>query len=166
MLKSILLGGAMLLAIPALAQTTGTTGVAQSGTATTTNDHDPTMDDSDTAAGNVNATVSTQVNGGTTSASTGVGVSTQTNSHQGMNHGAQGTMTHQGMNHGTQGTTTTTHQGMNHGTMSGQTGTTGTTGTTGAYTGVGGPYTPRSYPICSRTITDSCMQAPGRRSRR
>ena len=33
------------------------------------------------------------------------------------------------------------------------------------YTGMGGPAEGRDYPMCSRTVTDSCMQAPGRRSR-
>ena len=138
MLKSILLGGAMLLAMPALAQTANTS-TGQSGTATTTNDHDPTMEDSQTAAGTANATVSTQVNGGTTSASTGVGRQGNATEHQGMNHG-----------------TMPGHQGMNHGT--GMTAAPGTMTTSTAAT--------RDYPICSRTVTDSCRQVATRRTRR
>ena len=163
MVRTILLGGAMLLAIPALAQTTGDpTGAAQSGTPTTTNDHDPTMDE---AATDVNAGVSTQVNSGTTTPTTGVTTHGNATTHQGMDHSnmpAHGTAT-------THGTTTA------HGTATGTMETTGSTGwsstttaTTGATTGaaVGGPYVPRDYPMCSRTVTDSCIQAPGRRTRR
>src|SRR4051794_12302838 len=77
MLKPLLFGSAMLLALPALAQTTsstgGGTGAGQTGSATgtTTNDHDPTM-----SGDNVQATgtsgMGSQVNGGTTSSSTGL----------------------------------------------------------------------------------------------
>jgi hypothetical protein len=144
MLRPILLGGFVLLAIPALAQTTDKAGGSpvQSGTPTTTNDHDPTTDDE--AAGTINPTVSTQVNSGTTSAAAGVGV-------------------------GTQGRTTT-HQGIDHGTMThqGQAAVSGT-GTVNATTGAGTVAAtvvsaqPRNYPMCSRTITDSCMQVEGRR---
>jgi hypothetical protein len=141
MLKPILLGSALLLSIPALAQTTG--GTAGQGTATTTNDHDPTMEDDATAQGTANATVATQVNGGTTSASTNTGAGADApgtmndqpmqngtaTSHQGMNHGtaAQGTTGHSGMNHGTASQGTTGHSGMNHGTAASQ-GATGHSG--------------------------------------
>jgi hypothetical protein len=180
MLKPILLGSALLLSIPALAQTTGgTAGTQGSGTATTTNDHDPTMEDDGTAEGTANATVSTQVNGGTTSASTTAGTGAGTGadqpgtmndqpmqngtatSHQGMDHGTattQGTTGHQGMNHGTATTQGTTgqgaagHTGMDHGTAT-------TQGSMSTQTGMGGPdQAARNYPPCSRTVTDSCIQ--------
>jgi hypothetical protein len=93
MLKPILLGSAMLIAIPAIGQTTAGTG--GQATATTTNDHDPTMDDAMAAEGTTS--VSTQVNGGVNTPSTGVstgmsdaGMTAQDgmSSHAGMDHGS------------------------------------------------------------------------------
>jgi hypothetical protein len=169
MLKTILLGGAMLLAIPALAQTTGTAGSQDSGTATTTNDHDPTVEEDDVVEGTT-TTVTTQVDGGVNS-SAGVataadqpgtmndkpmhdGVATS-HSDTGAGRTAEGATSHGTMNHGTATTgTATSHGTMNHGTATGT-------------TGVGGPYTAaKSYPPCSRTVTDSCIQTYERGRRR
>jgi hypothetical protein len=36
------------------------------------------------------------------------------------------------------------------------------TGGANGYAGVGGPADTRNYPMCSRTVTDSCMQPRGR----
>ena len=141
MLKQILLGSAMLMAIPAIAQTTGQTG-AQT---TTTQDHDPTMDDDATTNADSDGTVSTQVNGGVNTTTTGtVPAQSGTAGQSGMNHGT--------MNHGT----------MNHGTMNH-----GAAGTAGAMAGTGGPARAAgNYPPCSRTVTDSCIQTNERGRRR
>ena len=156
MLKPLMLGGAMLLAIPALAQTTGSDSSVQSGTSTTTNDHDPMMEDGTMGTGTADANVSTQVNSGTTT-TTGAAVGTQGSADQGMGQGmGQGTMTGQT---GASGTMSTPGQG-----SAGWSGTAASG--TGTYTGVGGPSAPRDYPRCSATVRDSCTQVPGRRSRR
>jgi hypothetical protein len=104
MLKSVLLGGAMLLALPALAQTASSTatGAAQSGPATTTSDQDPALDDP-TVGGSANTPVSAQVDG-----NVAVGAVASP--------------------------------------------------TAPAQAGIGGPEAPRDYPVCSRTVTDSCLQ--------
>jgi len=159
MLKTILLGSALLFAIPALAQTNGT---QDSGTATTTNDHDPTMEDDGAAEGTTNAGVSTQVNGGMTSSSTGTGTgaaATQAESHDAINHG--------NMDHGTAAGTTSGGT-MSAGTMSGGT-MSGANGAQsgGASAGAGGRMAAAGdYPACSRTRTDSCVQTNERGRRR
>jgi hypothetical protein len=98
------------------------------------------------------ATVGTQANGGIISSQTSTGADSDA-----------------------QGTTGTNHQGMNHGTT-GQTGTiTGGTMTGGASGGAmsggtmsgGAMQGAQSYPPCSRTVTDSCIQTNERgRARR
>jgi len=136
MLKPLLFGTAMIFALPALAQTTSTTGgTSMSQTGTTTNDHDPTMtNDTAQPAG---TTMGSQVNGGTMDSSTGMRT-----------------------------TTTTTTTGSDWGTGSAAGTASGTTGSTGAYTGQGGPDTGmKSYPPCTRTRTDSCTQMGGRHRR-
>jgi hypothetical protein len=180
MMKPILLGSALLFAIPALAQTTG--GTQGSGTATTTSDHDPTMEADDAGVEGA-ATTTSQVNGGIRSSTGNAGTAATQGStgqdHSGMNHGS--------MNHGAagQGTATTggtmsggtTRSSTGSATMSGGNGGsmgTGSMGTgsmagsgSGAYTGVGGPAQGAgSYPPCSRTRTDSCIQTNERGRRR
>lgn len=142
MLKPILLGSAMLLALPALAQTTN--GTQSSGTATTTNDHDPTMEEDDATAEGA-ATVGTQANGGVRSSQTTTATDADAQGTTGtMNHG---TMNHGTMNHGTAaqaGTAqgTTGHGNMNHGTMNhGAAGQAGTTGQSGMNHGTMNPGT-------------------------
>jgi hypothetical protein len=190
MLKPILLGSALLLSIPALAQTTGSTGNTgqNSGTPTTTNDHDPTMEDD--AEGTTNATVGTQVNGGVTSSSTGAqGTTGSTGNHSGMNHGTTGqgttgsTGNHSGMNHGTtgQGSTTgatrsgtatgitrsgSTTGGTMSGGMSSGGGMSGGQGMSGSSAMAGGGMQAGNYPPCSRTVTDQCIQTNERGRRR
>ena len=153
MLKPILMASAMLLAIPALAQTTNS--AQSSGTPTTTNDHDPTMEEDDAKAEGA-ATVGTQANGGvrssqTTTATDANAQGTTGTNHQGMNHGT--------MNHGAAGQTGTTTGG----TMSG--GTSGGTMSSGGMSG-GAMGRAQSYPPCSRTVTDSCVQTNERGRRR
>lgn len=152
MLKPLLFGTAMILALPALAQTTSSTGgstsAGQTGSATgtTTNDHDPTMSD-DNAQATGTAGMGSQVNGGTTSLSTG------------MRTGQTGTgMSTSGTAGGTSdwGTGTgSTATGTGTGTASGS----WSTGASGSYAGRGGPEGGmKSYPPCTRTRTDSCTQ--------
>jgi hypothetical protein len=121
MLRSIMVGTAMLIAIPALAQT------ASSPTGTTTNDHDPMSEEDSMGQGSGTTPLAGQVNGGVTTSSPGMGTSS--------------------------GTTVMTGQA---GLATQGSGATGTATSGGAYRGVGGPA--GDYPICSRTITDSCRQ--------
>ena len=150
MIKKLLLGGTMLLAIPALAQTSGTTGSAapqQGGTATTTNDHDPTQTPDDAGTPATDAPVlGTQVNGGVTSSSPGTGTSTAGQSGQADHSGHAQPM-------GQAGQSGSPDQPAQSGTV--QQGMSGTTG----FEGTGGPAAAqRDYPPCSRTVTDSCIQ--------
>jgi hypothetical protein len=155
MLKSILMGGAMLLAIPAFAQSTGTnsggSGTNASPTGTTTNDHDP-MESGDQGMAGPATTTGSQVNGGVMSSSPGAGQAGMTgNSTQGNSWSGTGTGT-TGMTSGTTGS----------GTMESGTSAMGTSGT-GTMTGAGGPFqAARTYPLCTRTRTDSCRQRGGR----
>jgi hypothetical protein len=157
MLKPLLFGSAMILALPALAQTTNSTGgstsAGQSGSATgtTTNDHDPTMSD-DNAQATGTTGMGSQVNGGTTTSSTG------------MRTGQTGT----GMsNSGTTGGTS--DWGTGAGSASTGTGTASgswSSGASGSYAGRGGPEGGmRAYPPCTRSRTDSCTQMRGRSRR-
>jgi hypothetical protein len=174
MLKPILLGGAMLLAIPALAQTTGSgsAGSADQGSmGTTTNDHDPTQSGDQAMQGGGTGTIGSQVNGGTTSSSPGMGTGStaQTDMH-GCSQGASASAAGSANSGGARGTAASTCGTMQNGTMSGSQSASGTgtgmgtgtgsgtwsgsgtasagTGTgsgtgmgTGSYTGTGGPYT-------------------------
>jgi hypothetical protein len=97
MLKPILLGSAMLIAIPAFAQTATSGSTGGEATATATNDHDPTMDDAMAAEGTTS--VSTQVDGGVNTASTGTPTGTSDaamtaqddmSAHSGMDHASMG----------------------------------------------------------------------------
>lgn len=174
MIKKLLLGGTMLLAIPALAQTSGTTGGAgtqQGGTATTTNDHDPTQTPADAGTPSTDAPVlGTQVNGGVTSSSPGMGTATAGQSGQ-VDHSAHARQMGQGNQTGQAGQMGQGSQMEQGGltdrggsmTQSGQSGTTqqGVSDATG-FQGAGGPAM-REYPPCSRTVTDSCIQRERRR---
>jgi hypothetical protein len=151
MLKTLLVGSAMLIALPALAQTTRTTGsgTTSSPIGTTTNDHDPTPTGDVGMQGTGASTVGTQVNGGTTMGSPGVRTGQTT----------QGSTTGTESDWGANGTTTS---GSMTGSMSAN--GTSTTGAGAAYTGRGGPMeSARAYPPCTRTRTDSCTQMRGRR---
>ncbi|HEX8578517.1 MAG TPA: hypothetical protein VF655_02845 [Allosphingosinicella sp.] len=182
MLRPLFLGTAMLFALPALAQTSN--GTQSSGTATTTNDHDPTMEEgSATAQGQV--TVGTQANGGVRSSQTtttnGNAQGTAGTSHSGMNHGT--------MNQSTAGQAGTMSGGRSSGAMSGDANAAGTMsggsmsgggtmsggsmsggtmsgGSMSGASGVGGPLQAAGdYPPCTRTRTDSCIQTGARRRR-
>jgi hypothetical protein len=74
MLKSIMVGTAMLVAIPALAQTAG----SSSPTGTTTNDHDPMSEEDSMGQGSGTRPLAGQVNGGVTTSSPGMGTSSGT----------------------------------------------------------------------------------------
>ena len=171
MLKPLLLGTAMLFALPALAQTSN--GTQGSGTATTTNDHDPTMEEGNATA-HGQATVGTQANGGVRSSQTttnnGNAQGTAGTSHSGMSHGT--------MNQSTAGQAGTMSGGRSSGAMSGDANAAGTMsgntmsggtmsgGSMSAASGVGGPLQAAGdYPPCSRTRTDSCIQTGARRRR-
>ena len=113
--------------------------------AETTDDASVAVTDSATST-QVNATSTTQTpggTGGTMQGHTGHGSTTGST--------AQGHTGHSGMS-GSAGQSTG---------MSGSTGqgTGAWSGSTGQHTGMGGPFQPaREYPVCSRTITDSCLQ--------
>ncbi|HEY7808943.1 MAG TPA: hypothetical protein VIA98_01025 [Allosphingosinicella sp.] len=176
MLKPLLLGTAMLFALPALAQTSN--GTQSSGTATTTNDHDPTMEEGN-AAVQGQTTVGTQANGGVRSSqattTNGNAQGTAGTSHSGMNHGT--------MNQSTAGQAGTMSGGRSSGAMSGDANAAGTMsggtmsggsmsggtmsgGSMSGASGVGGPLQAAgNYPPCTRTRTDSCIQTGARRRR-
>jgi hypothetical protein len=142
MVKTLLLAGATLLAIPALAQTSGPaqSPATQSGIPTTTNDHDPTETPADAGNPAGTATFGSQVNGGVTSSSPGAG-----------------TLEGQASPSGQMGQTGEMDQPAMSGGQQGMTGTTG-------YQGTGGPAPgARDYPPCSRTVTDRCTQRERRR---
>jgi hypothetical protein len=170
MLKPILIGGAMLLALPALAQTTGSGGTSQDPVGTTTNDHDPTQSGDQAMTGAGTGTIGSQVNGGTTTSSPGMGAgaTAQTNMH-GCSQGAAASAARSANSGGTRGTAASTCGTMQHGAMTGSTATASGTGTGGGtwsgsgtasgtgtgsgtwsgsgtatggagYTGTGGPY--------------------------
>jgi hypothetical protein len=184
MLKPLLLGAAMAIALPAIAQTTGTMtpDMNKPGTGTDMN--------AGTMAGQTSPGVSDQANMG--NCSQGAAASTARSANR---RGARGTAastcgTMQGSSTTTassdsdwgrtgatgSGTTAgTTTRGMGGstagttgGTMTGSAGgTTNWNGGTGSYTGQGGPLeTGKTYPTCSRTITDNCMQRGGSRHAR
>ena len=72
MLRQFAIGGAMLVAIPALAQTAGSTGQQTANPApTTTNDHDPTETPADAGRPAAAPPIGSQVNGGVMSGSPG-----------------------------------------------------------------------------------------------
>ncbi|HEV2866263.1 MAG TPA: hypothetical protein VGX37_07090 [Allosphingosinicella sp.] len=146
MLKTLLLAGATLLAIPALAQTSGSSQspTTQSGVPTTTNDHDPTETPADAGNPAGTSTFGSQVNGGVTSSSPGAG-----------NLEGQADQNGQSDQSGQMGQTSEAGQINN-----GQQGMTAT----GSYQGTGGPAAgARDYPPCSRTVTDRCIQRERRR---
>jgi hypothetical protein len=163
MLKPVLLGGFLLLAIPALAQTTGSSSsTMQDPVGTTPNDHDPTRSGDRAIQGTGTGTIGSQVNGGTTRASAGMGAgaTAQTDMH-GCSQGASASAAGSANSGGARGTAASTCGTLQHGTMSGATTASGTG--SGAYTGTGGPdQGARSYPPCTRTRTDHCRQRGGR----
>ncbi|MFL6843329.1 MAG: hypothetical protein ACJ8ER_00420 [Allosphingosinicella sp.] len=166
MLKPVLLGGALLLAIPAFAQTTGSAGTAaQDPVGTTTNDHDPTFSGDPATTATATGTIGTQVNGGTTSSSPGMGVgaTAQTDMH-GCSQGAAASSAGSANSGGARGTAASTCGTMQHGSATGSGTMTGSASTgTESYTGTGGPDTgARTYPPCTRTRTDNCRQRGGR----
>jgi hypothetical protein len=126
MLKPLLLGAAIILAVPALAQT---------GTA------NPDMNKPGTAASNSGMTTDAQ--GQTTGSSTGTAGST----------GDSGW----GTSASTSSTSSSTGTGTGAGTSSSW------NNGSSAFTGRGGPDTGgKTYPTCSRTLRDNCMQRGGR----
>jgi hypothetical protein len=128
-LKPIILGAAMALAVPALAQTTGSTNpdMNKPGMGNTSASQTGTMGQ----AGSTGQTGTTDSGWGTTTGTSGTGTS---------------------------GTGAT-------GSSAGASGTGSWNSGSSAYTGRGGPMEgAKSYPTCSRTVTDNCMQRGGGRS--
>ena len=175
MMKTLLAGAAALAALPAIAQTTMDNSGATAGDVntsvqvpveTTTNDH---SEQDDNVLGTGAAGPYTQVNGGVSSSATATpGMAASDNTRLNTDASAPtsvangsmdgpGAMTNgmvdrqSGLADGTMRTQGTTAPDM-----------TNTTGMANGYTGVGGPAEPRDYPMCSRTVTDSCMQRGGR----
>ncbi|HEY0445705.1 MAG TPA: hypothetical protein VGD19_04555 [Allosphingosinicella sp.] len=143
--RPILLVSALALAVPALAQNS-----------TTTDDMSRPAPTEGMAAPDAQDRTSPSMAPAQTPTSTGT--DSTTGSHGTMEHG---TMDHGTMGHGSAASSTSTSTGTMD-TMS-STGTTtgssaGTMTGTSAATGVGGPDEARDYPVCSRTVTDSCVQ--------
>ena len=152
MLKTILLGGALALALPAYAQTPAAHGAVNAGTAQTTA-HDPlqTADDATVQSTSTPAT-DAAARGDVSSTSPGIraGLATPTDNC-------------------TLGASRTRHARTrcartNAGAVAANaSGSMGMTATTSGYTGMGGPDTGAgAYPMCSRTVRDHCMQRGGR----
>jgi hypothetical protein len=145
MLKTILLGGALAIALPALAQTPATHAPVNAGTSQTTA-HDPlqTADDATVQATSTPATdAAAQGNVSRTSPGIRAGLATPTDNC-------------------TLGASRSRHarnrcaRTDNGAVAANATGTTGMSG----YTGMGGPDMPaRNYPRCSRTVRDNCIQS-------
>jgi hypothetical protein len=128
MLKSLMLGAAMIVAMPALAQTMGTANADMNKPGTSSTSMGQTMGQPGT---------------GTASTTSGA------NADSGW---------------GTTGSTSSTASSMGTGTSANGTAT-WNSGSAG-YTGQGGPNVGseggKSYPSCSRTVRDNCMQRGGR----
>jgi hypothetical protein len=136
MLKTLMLGAAMIVAVPALAQTTGTSNADMNKPGT-----------GSTNTGSSTSMGQTMGQGGTGTSSTTAGSSADSG-------------------WGTTGSTSSTASSMGAGTSANGTAT-WNSGSAG-YTGQGGPAMGneggRSYPACSRTVRDNCMQRGGGRS--
>jgi len=126
MLKPFLLGAAMVLAVPALAQTTGSSNAD--------------MNKPGSSSTSMGQTMTPPASGTSSTTSTANGDS----------------------GWGTTGSTSATASSMGTGTSANGTAT--WNGGSTAYTGQGGPDTAggKSYPMCSRTLRDNCMQRGGR----
>lgn len=172
MLKPILLGTALLFALPALAQTTK--GAQGNGTATTTAEGDSAIDEEDEAATQSDGTASDRRMSTGTDAQGTTGAN-----HNGMNHGTmnQGTAAQGGMSSGnssggnmstgTMSRGTNSMGSMSGGSTSGGAMSGGAMSSSGNYGGMGGPAQGAgNYPPCSRTVTDSCIQTNERNRRR
>ena len=146
MLKTILLGGAIAIALPAFAQTPAAHGSVNAGTAQTTA-HDP-LQNADDATLQATSTPATDAaaRGDVSGTSPGIraGLETPTDN---CTLGASRTRHARGRcartNNGAVAVNATPSTGMAAGAS--------------AYTGMGGPDT-GVYPACSRTVTDHCMQ--------
>ncbi|HEY0313879.1 MAG TPA: hypothetical protein VGC56_15480 [Allosphingosinicella sp.] len=135
MLKSLMLGAAMMIAAPALAQTSGTSNA-----------------DMNKPGSSMSNTTGSSTSMGQTMGQSGTGTSSTT----------AGSSADSGW--GTTGSTSSTASSMGAGTSANGTAT-WNSGSAG-YTGQGGPAMGneggRSYPACSRTVRDNCMQRGGR----
>jgi hypothetical protein len=161
-MKSFLLASTLLISGAAFAQTTSPTDAGQPTTTTTTTDQgmtqgDPAAQGTPTTSQDPAATTGTTSGAGTMSTDQTGSSGTMTD----QSGAAQGSM-------GAQGTTDSQQGAMGaQGSMGAQQGATGTTGAgTVTYT-QGGNMTPppeprASYPRCSRTITDNCVQNESR----
>ena len=148
MLKALLLGGALVIAAPALAQTPAAHGAVNAGTAQTTA-HDPlqTADDATVQSTSTPAT-DAAARGDVSSTSPGIraGLATPTDNC-------------------TLGASRSRHARTRCArTNAGAVAANAPASTvTTAYTGMGGPAAPTGdYPTCSRTVRDRCTQRGGR----
>ncbi|HEY0412818.1 MAG TPA: hypothetical protein VGD66_06745 [Allosphingosinicella sp.] len=169
MLKPLLLGSAMLFAIPALAQTTSSSASTTNQTAvgSTSDGQDMTQSTADTG---MRTGQTVQANAGACSQGASASAAGSANrrgargsvaSSCGTAQGGMSGMGQSGMGATAQGSTA----GGSDWGSSGASGTASGTGTmaTGSYTGQGGPDAgTRSYPPCTRTRTDNCRQRGGR----
>jgi hypothetical protein len=125
MLKPLLFGAAMAVAVPALAQTTGSTNADMNKPGTSSTSMGQTMTPTTSGTASTTSTANPDSGWGTTGSTSGTATS------MGAGTSANGTATWNG-------------------------------GSTG-FTGQGGPDTSgKTYPMCSRTVRDNCMQRGGR----
>ncbi|HEY1604741.1 MAG TPA: hypothetical protein VGF77_04015 [Allosphingosinicella sp.] len=153
MIKPLLLGGALALALPAFAQAPATHGPPYAGTTATTA-HDPlqTQDDATMRSTSTPATDATAA-GNVARTSPGLSASLATPTDN---------CTLAAARHSRRAT-----RGRCARTNGGAVSAAAASGSASAYTGMGGPDTGTlSYPPCSRTVTDRCTQTGRRRAPR
>ena len=147
MLKTILLGGALALAMPAFAQTPAAHGAVNAGTAQTTA-HDPLQNADD-------ATVQSTSTPATDAAARGDVSGTSPGIRAGLATPTDNCTLGASRSRHARTRCARTHAGSISANASASIGTSG-------YTGMGGPDTSGAYPMCSRTVRDHCTQRGGR----
>ncbi len=151
MLRPLLLGTALILAVPALAQTTPPgADVAKPGMTGTA---DPTSAGQETNAG-----VAATMPAATNHSASAMSMTAQTDAHArcapALRYASRAARQARAACRATASMAATGDSGWGLGAGA---------ASSGAYTGQGGPYEPaRIYPVCSRTVRDSCRNRGGR----
>jgi hypothetical protein len=149
MLKTILLGGALVVASPILAQTPATHGPVRADTAAR-GAHDPLQTGDD-------ATIQATSTPATDAAARGESSGTSPGIRAGLATPTDNCTLGASRSRHARGRCARTDAGA---VAANATGAMSGTGSMSAYTGMGGPDTgTRAYPRCSRTVTDNCTQS-------